>query len=238
MKIFTHSALLMLLLGSALWALPSCTRHENQPNQTHFEALKYLALGDSYTIGTSINYDKNWPSQLTDSLKSHNFSVDTTVIIAQNGWTTTDLKTGIAETEPKQDFNLVSLLIGVNNQYQGMDISVYKTDFRELLEQAITFAGGDTSRVFVVSIPNYGVTPFASSKNPAKIRAELSAYNQIAQKISAEYTIPFINITPISELATDNPNTLLAADKLHPSAEMYSKWIEKIQPTIVNIMEP
>jgi lysophospholipase L1-like esterase len=119
-----------------------------------------------------------------------------------------------------------------------MDIELYKTEFRELLEQAILFTGGNPSQVFVVSIPNYGVTPFASSKNPKKIQIELNAYNQIARKISREYHIPFINITPISELAAGDPGTLLATDSLHPSAKMYSLWIEKIRPVAIKIIEP
>ncbi len=199
------------------------------------EPVRYLALGDSYTIGTGIEVENSWPNQLADSLRAKGFSIDTTQIIATNGWTTTDLKNGIDNEDLSSTFDVVSLLIGVNNQYQGLGLDVYRTEFRELIDQAITFASGDTSNVFVVSIPNYGVTPFAQSKNPVIIRQEIQVYNDIARQISAEYSIPFLNITPISEQAEDDAS-LLASDNLHPSAKMYAMWIHEILPTVTDII--
>jgi lysophospholipase L1-like esterase len=226
---------LLLLLLTLLPFSANCQSDKNEQNYTQ-EPILYLALGDSYTIGTAINPENSYPHQLADSLQKMGVSVDTTQIIATNGWTTTDLKKGILDKKPDSSFNLVSLLIGVNNQYQGKSILLYKTEFRELLEQAIAFAGGNADQVFVVSIPNYGVTPFAESRNPAKIGSELIEYDRIAKEISTEYGITFINITPISELATDDLS-LLASDELHPSAKMYSMWIGEILPTVTKILK-
>ncbi|MEX0724136.1 MAG: SGNH/GDSL hydrolase family protein [Gracilimonas sp.] len=207
----------------------------NSNSESEPASISYLALGDSYTIGTGISEENNYPNQLTESLVSSNFTVSELEIIAVNGWTTTDLKVGIEQEKPDSTFDLVSLLIGVNNQYQGLDIELYQNEFRELLEQSIAFAQGDTRRVFVLSIPNYGVTPFAQSRDTAAIRQEIAIYNEIAENISVEYDIPFIDITPISELAADDTD-LLASDNLHPSAEMYGLWVEEMLPTIKQIL--
>ncbi|MCP9290408.1 SGNH/GDSL hydrolase family protein [Gracilimonas sediminicola] len=217
--------------------LSNCDTKVKKTASESAEPISYLALGDSYTIGTGIEQENNYPNQLADSLATLGFQMDTTLIIATNGWTTADLKNGIAEHNPSSDFDLVSLLIGVNNQYQWLDIELYKAEFRELLEQAIGFAGGDSRKVFVISIPNYGVTPFAQSKEPETIRRKISEYNSIAEDISGEYGITFINITPISEMAEEDLS-LLAPDELHPSTKMYSMWVEEMLPTVTHILEP
>jgi lysophospholipase L1-like esterase len=235
MNTFLKTTLLLPLFLTLFLISANCqTNKENQKYEK--EPIRYLALGDSYTIGTAINPENSYPYQLADTLRMMGISVDTTQIIATNGWTTTDLKNGIQEADPSSGFDMVSLLIGVNNQYQGKEIELYKAEFRELLEQAIGFAGGKADRVIVISIPNYGVTPFAASRNPEKIGTELIEYDRIAKEISGEYDIPFINITPISELATDDLS-LLASDELHPSAKMYSMWIGEILPTVTKIIE-
>ncbi len=228
--IFFQVLFFVLLISNCDTKIKKSASDSTQP-------VSYLALGDSYTIGTGIEQEHNYPNQLADSLANLGFQIDTLQIIATNGWTTTDLKNGIAEHSPSSDFDLVSLLIGVNNQYQWLDIELYKTEFRELLEQAIGFAGGDSRKVFVISIPNYGVTPFAQSKDPETIRRKIKEYNSIAEDISSEYDVPFINITPISEMAEDDLS-LLASDELHPSAKMYSMWIEEMLPTVTHILEP
>lgn len=228
--LFNISFLLLFLIFT------NCKRDIEHPPANSPTPVTYLALGDSYTIGTGIEEANNWPNQLADSLTANGLPVDTTQIIATNGWTTTDLKNGIEHENPDSAFGLVSLLIGVNNQYQGLEVDLYRSEFRELLEQAIAFAANDTGNVFVVSIPNYGVTPFAASRNPVTIRQEIEVYNDIAKQISAEYNIPFINITSISELAA-NEASLLASDELHPSAKMYAMWIEEMLPTITKIIK-
>ncbi|MEQ9308706.1 MAG: SGNH/GDSL hydrolase family protein [Balneolaceae bacterium] len=203
---------------------------------SHPTTIKYLALGDSYTIGESVPEPMRWPLQLTDSLIKNGIETEKVDIIARTGWTTAELKQGIIDNPPSPPYDLVSLLIGVNNQYRGYDIEIYRIEFRELLEQAIEFANNDSSRVFVVSIPNYGVTPFGQSRGEDKIRKELLEYDRIAKEIATEYNIPFINITPISEKAKENL-TFIASDNLHPSGEMYSEWVHEMLPTVLSLIE-
>ncbi|MDR9419410.1 SGNH/GDSL hydrolase family protein [Gracilimonas sp.] len=232
---------IFILINISLLLLSGCNndvkKAENPNSSPEIESISYLALGDSYTIGTGINPEQSWPYQLRDSLQTLDIPLQKTDIIAVNGWTTADLQNGINEAKPDSAYDLVSLLIGVNNQYQGMDIDFYRKEFRELLEQAITFANSDADRIFVISIPNYGVTPFAESRNPDEILQEIETYNDIAEKIAAEYNIPIVNITSISELAAKD-STLLASDELHPSAKMYAMWVEKMLPTVTQIIQP
>ena len=178
--------------------------------------LRFLALGDSYTIGESVSENERWPNQLSDSLSTKGFEFEEVNIIATTGWTTAELQAGILKANPDSSYDMVSLLIGVNNQYRGYDVNIYRTEFKELLEKAIVLANGDTKKVFVVSIPNYGVTPFGESLGEDRIREELLYYDAIADSIAQTVGIPFVNITPISEDATTNPG-LIAGDQLHPS---------------------
>ena len=193
--------------------------------------ISYLALGDSYTIGEAVSEDQRWPVQLTEKLNDAGIHVDDPLIIAKTGWTTDELQKAIVEKNPKTDYDIVSLLIGVNNQYRGYPIDQYKKEFRELLHQAVAFADGDTTKVFVVSIPNYGVTPFGIEKGEEKIRQELLVYDSIADSISSAYNIPFINITPISEKAKKD-SSYIASDQLHPSGKQYSEWVDLILPKV------
>jgi lysophospholipase L1-like esterase len=191
--------------------------------------ISYLALGDSYTIGESVPEDERWPVILSNELSESGIEVNDPLIIAKTGWTTNELQEAIAEKNPKTDYDLVSLLIGVNNQYRGYPIDQYKKEFKELLLQAVAFADGDSSKVFVVSIPNYGVTPFGIEKGEEKIRQELLVYDAIADSISSEMNIPFVNITPVSEKAKED-STYIASDQLHPSGKQYKDWVDLILP--------
>jgi lysophospholipase L1-like esterase len=226
-----------LTLILALLLISGCsTEKKTSDTESHQKStISYLALGDSYTIGESVSEQLRWPVQLSDSLEAQGYTVNETRIIAKTGWTTAELQEGIEQAQPDSSYDLVSLLIGVNNQYRGYDIDIYKTEFRELLEQSIAFASGDTSKVFVVSIPNYGVTPFGLSKEES-IRTELLEYDAIAESIASEYGIPFVNITPISEKAKDDPS-LVAMDNLHPSGSMYTQWVSEILPVVTTLLE-
>jgi lysophospholipase L1-like esterase len=193
--------------------------------------IKYLALGDSYTIGQSVEINERFPVQLIDSLRRRGYKCENTQIIARTGWRTDDLMTAINTQNITDTFDLVSLLIGVNNQYQGKPISVYRTEFRQLLERAIAFAGGDVDKVFVLSIPDYSVTPFGSS-NAQQISSEIDAFNAVNLEITDSLKVQYFDITPISRMAANDP-ALLANDQLHPSGKMYRLWVS----LMLNVVE-
>ena len=199
----------------------------------------YLALGDSYTIGQNVTEAERFPVQLIEKLNVDGFDFVSPKIIAQTGWTTKNLQTNIAsENIEGQTFDIVSLLIGVNNQFQGRDIEEYKTEFTELLEQAITFANNDEDKVFVISIPDYAFTPFGqSSGNAETISLEIDAFNAACKDITEAKGVVFFNITPISRQGLDEPE-LVASDNLHPSAEQYRRWTasfyEEVKSLIVD----
>ena len=187
--------------------------------------LQYLALGDSYTIGESVKEEERFPVQLVDSLRERGYAFSDPKIIAQTGWRTDNLMNAIIAENITDTFDIVSLLIGVNNQYQGKTAEEYRQPFRALLEQAISFAGGDTSKVFVISIPDYGVTPFGSNGNPQQIAQEIDEFNAVNLEVADSLNITYFNITPITrQAATDQ--TLTANDGLHPSGKMYRLWVE------------
>jgi len=194
------------------------------------EPLRFLALGDSYTIGESVDENARWPVQLVDSLQSRGYRVDSLKIIATTGWRTDQLLQAI-ETQKPDGFNLVSLLIGVNNQYQGGALEVYKVEFEALLKKAIELAGGDRYKVFVLSIPDYAFTPFANGDTV--ITRELDAFNQINRSITNQYGVSYFHITDITRNGLKQPD-LVAGDGLHPSEKMYALWVERIMEIIPN----
>ncbi|OEK01401.1 lysophospholipase [Roseivirga sp. 4D4] len=196
----------------------------------------YLALGDSYTIGESVDISERWPVQLVKTLNDQGTEMAEPKIIATTGWRTDDLQKGIREDKGLlENYDLVSLLIGVNNQYQGKAIAQYKKEFEELINTAIKFAGNNPKKVFVVSIPDYGKTPFGAKKEK-QIAKELDEYNRIAKHIALSYGIPFFNITPISREAKERPE-LIAKDKLHPSGKMYSEWVALFADDVAKIVK-
>lgn len=191
------------------------------------ERVKFLALGDSYTIGQSVPVAERWPVQMIEELKSDkDLACDDPRIIATTGWRTDQLKAAILNAAiTPGSYNLVSLLIGVNNQYQGRSADVYAQEFEELLQMAIDLAV-DKERVFVVSIPDYGYTPFGES-DQANISTELDEFNRINKSIAESKGVLYINITDISRLGLQDPD-LVAGDRLHPSGKMYKAWIDRI----------
>lgn len=200
-------------------------------------AINYLALGDSYTIGTGlVDENDKYPQQLMDRLNSDpRINGNEPRVIARNGWTTGNLLFATDTATFDTTYSLVSLLIGVNNQFQNRTIEEYTEEFETLLNRAITYAGNDTSRVFVLSIPDYGVTPFGAS-NAEEIAEEIDLFNHINRSISTIYGVTYFDITPISRTAENMPN-LIAPDNLHPSGEMYSLWIDLIEKDVRNLID-
>ena len=196
---------------------------------------QYLALGDSYTIGESVDEKYSWPIQLKFNLlnSDSNTSLDSVRIIAKTGWTTSDLLNYISNIKINNHYDLVSLLIGVNNQFRGYDTNIYEKEFEKLLIKSIGFANSNFSNVFVLSIPDYGVTPFGKLRDSEKIKSEINLYNEINYKISKKYGVLYFDITDISRLA-EFDSTLLADDMLHPSKKMYNLWVEKIADQVIN----
>ena len=192
-----------------------------QINEKSEKRYNYLALGDSYTIAESLNLIDSYPHQLKNQLKK----IDSVNIIAKTGWTTGELIDTLKSLNINNKYDYVSLLIGVNNQYREYDISIFEEEFEYLLNLAIQYAN-DRSKVFVISIPDYGVTPFGF-KNRDKIYKEIDQYNLIKRKIVEKYNIRFYDVTDISREAKEK-KYLIAEDSLHPSREMYSLWVDRI----------
>lgn len=188
-------------------------------SETH---TRYLALGDSYTIGESVAEADRYPVQLAHALK-----MSEPQIIAKTGWTTDELNAAIDKADPHGPYDLVTLLIGVNNQYRGRSADEYRTQFAALLQRAIGFAGGKTRNVVVISIPDWGVTPFAKDRDRAKIGREIDQFNAINREETLRAGARYVDITPESRKAATDA-TLVAGDGLHPSGKMYSEWTQSI----------
>lgn len=200
-------------------------------------SVRILALGDSYTIGESVPENERWPVQLAGLLSGEGIQAEVS-IIARTGWTTDELWQAIQAAEISPPYDLVSLLIGVNNQYRGRDPQEYREQFAFLLGKAIEFAGGDPAKVIVLSIPDWGVTPFAAGRGvlPEKVAGEIDLFNAINREETARLGAYYVDVTPTSRLAVDQPG-LIAGDGLHPSGQMYSLWTELALPVALQILQ-
>ncbi|MBU1013968.1 MAG: SGNH/GDSL hydrolase family protein [Bacteroidetes bacterium] len=212
----------------------SCNLNHQSKN-TKSEPIKYLALGDSYTIGESVLESERWPVQLVNNLKAKNIDAEVN-ILAKTGWTTDELLKAIKDSTLTESYDLVSLLIGVNNQYRGRSVENFKEEFRVLLNTALAFAGNDPTKVFVVSIPDWGVTPFAMERDKDQIAGEIDHFNQICEDVCLKNKVLFIDITDISRNVYAD-EMLVAADGLHPSGKMYAQWVDRIFPYISEIID-
>lgn len=197
--------------------------------------IRYLALGDSYTIGESVEEAERFPNQLAAMLAAEDVTVDVQ-IIARTGWTTDELWQGIQANTVTPPYDMVSLLIGVNNQYRGRSSEEYREGFIFLLNKAIEYAGGDAKRVIVFSIPDWGVTPFAYGKDTTQIANEIDAFNKINLEESTKAGTHYVDVTPSSRLAL-NDKTLIAGDGLHPSGKMYAEWAKTALPIALSILK-
>lgn len=238
MNMITRPLLFKIAIGVIiLTALYSCSTKMNQadmqslPADTIASPHTFLALGDSYTIGQSVAIQDRFPNQAVQLLHGQNISVADPDIIATTGWTTRDLLNALDASPPRTDYTLVTLLIGVNNQYQGRSIAEYTTEFTDLLNRAIQYAANRKNRVFVLSIPDYSVTPFAASYDTARIAREIDQFNAVNKSISLQMGVTWIDITGISREAKNDP-TLIAGDGLHPSGLQYKRWDDLLVPKL------
>ncbi len=190
-------------------------------------ALRYLALGDSYTIGEGVDPAERWPAVLAAALRADGLDVADPEIIAVTGWTVAELDAAIDAADPQGPFALVTLLIGVNDQYRGGTAEAYRPAFRAMLRRAVGFAGGEARRVVVLAIPDWGVTPFAEGRDRPAIGAALDAFNAAARDETAAAGAHWVDIAPVSRMfgATET-----APDGLHPSGELYARWARLALP--------
>ncbi|MNJ91657.1 GDSL-like Lipase/Acylhydrolase [compost metagenome] len=219
---------IVVILGCDKNSVNSMTEHKRS----------YLALGDSYTIGESVAMESNFPYQLAAKLNQEGLDVGQPHIIATTGWTTSELQTAIKEAALKQKFDLVTLLIGVNNQYRGESLSAYRKEFKELLQTALDFANGDKAHVFVVSIPDWGVTPYGlnSGRDQQTIAAEIDAFNAINKEETLAMGVSYTDITAASRRALSDQE-LVATDGLHYSAKMHAEWVSSLLPAVVKVFK-
>ena len=233
-KVLSLAFLFTLILSSTSCAQEQSDEVVSNPlEDTEIEAsITYLALGDSYTIGQGVEVSQRWPNQLATTLNTQGVSFNKVDIIARTGWTARNLMDAIQEENPTQ-YDLVSLLIGVNNQYQQKSFELFKTELDSLINTSILLAG-NKDNVFMVSIPDYGVTPFGASWSD-QIAKELDQYNLHIQEQCELYGITFINITDISR-ELGNKENALASDQLHPSGFQYGLWVDRIAPVVLQLI--
>jgi lysophospholipase L1-like esterase len=199
--------------------------------------LTILSLGDSYTIGEGVAPEQRWPMQMAVAMRSLGLEVQDPTIIARTGWTTDELQAGIADSKLESRYDWVTVLIGVNNQYRGRDVEEYRKQLNKLLRFAIEKSGGNPKRVVALSIPDWGVTPFAKDRDVKKIATAIDSYNRVKREECERLGIHFVDITDISRQASDASNGLLAEDGLHPSGAMYRRWVERVVPIIKKELE-
>lgn len=197
--------------------------------------IRYLALGDSYTIGEMVAERHRWPNQLAELLEDEGVPSELT-IVARTGWTVDELWQGIQANPPEGTFDMVSLLIGVNDQYRGYPVDGYREDIRFMLGKAIEYAGGNPKRVVVLSIPDWGVTPFASSRDVDLVSRQIDEFNAVNLEEAEAAGAYYVDVTAISRMAQGDAE-LIAEDQLHPSGKMYQLWAEKVLPIALDILK-
>ncbi|MEO8742675.1 MAG: SGNH/GDSL hydrolase family protein [Lysobacteraceae bacterium] len=197
----------------------------------HMASTTFLALGDSYTIGEAVPESARWPVQLAARLRERGIGIDAPRIIATTGWTTDELFAAMDDSTFAPPYALVTLMIGVNNQYRGHAVDAYRTQFDALLKRAIRLAGDDATRVIVLSTPDWGATPFGhgSGRDLKAISMQIDAFNAVAHAETSELGAAWIDVTPVSREVAQHPE-YVAHDGLHPSGAMYAKWVELVLP--------
>lgn len=223
----------LLIVAAFIGCKPNnnATRSNSDKTKSQKNLPTYLALGDSYTIGEQVETEQSFPFQLVNELRNRGINFSSPKIIAKTGWRTDELLAASKDIE-SNSYDLVSLLIGVNNQYQGKSITDFSTEFELLLENAINYSKKDAKGVFVLSIPDYGVTPFMRGKDVDKVQGEIKMFNAAIKTISEKHDVQVYDVTEISRMAKKDVS-LIANDKLHPSAKMYNIWIMKNVDSII-----
>jgi lysophospholipase L1-like esterase len=228
------TSLLFLIL------LVGCTSDLSVPEpalgETHMPALRFLALGDSYTIGEHVAARSRWPNQLAKLLEGEGIQTEVT-IIARTGWTVDELWEGIQANPPEGTYDLVTLLIGVNDQFRGYPAQGYRDKFRFMLEKAILYSGGHPDKVIVLSIPDWGFTPFAAARGDIEpISQQIDEFNAVNLEETKNVAAHYVDVTIISRMALDDFE-LIAGDRLHPSRKMYAMWAEKVLPVALEVLQ-
>ncbi len=233
---YAHMLYKLTFIFSLLSFIPSCSQTEEIRSEqivdesNNQEIITYLALGDSYTIGESVDFEDSFPAQLSTRIEENKNLLVNTTVIAQTGWRTDQLISAVGGRE-SADYNLVTLLIGVNNQFQSRPFSQYETEFTTLLNKAINLAGNDANKVIILSIPDYYYTPYGQSNGNELISLQLDEYNNFAKSIAKEKGVTFLDITDITRKGLDEPE-LVADDGLHPSGLAYEKFVERLYPLV------
>ncbi|MCW3072966.1 MAG: lysophospholipase and related esterase [Flaviaesturariibacter sp.] len=217
----------LLLISSVAGGCKKESEAVVAPNPTPVVAgaKTYLALGDSYTIGQSVGAEERFPFLAAASLRAQGVSINNPRYIATTGWTTANLQSAINGAGSLGAYDLVTLLIGVNDQYQGVDTALYRTRFTQLLQKSIELAGGKKTQVFVLSIPDYSATPFVSPGSKPRVSAEIDWFNSINKQVTVAYGVSYIDITPLTRQAANDPS-LLANDGLHYSGKEHKLWAD------------
>jgi lysophospholipase L1-like esterase len=194
--------------------------------------VRFLALGDSYTIGEGVAETERWPSHLVRRLDDRGIRLTDVQLVAQTAWTADELADAIDEARPRGPFDLVTLMVGVNDQYRSRPVSAFAPEYQRLIARSIAFAHGEARRVIAISIPDWGATPFASGRDRDLIAREIEAYNERSRKLALRARVAWVDVTPASRATLFEPS-LVTADGLHPSGQMYARWADLIAPAAV-----
>jgi lysophospholipase L1-like esterase len=234
MRLFFFAAVFLASCASPDIIAPMASAPATPPAAA---SISYLALGDSYTIGEGAEPADRWPVQLADMARQQGLSLAAPDIVARTGWTTAELQQAIAGSgNHRTDYGLVSLLIGVNNQYRGQSVETYKTEFRQLLTTAAGFAGGSMKKVVVLSIPDWGQTPYAAGRDQARIGREIDQFNTVAQAECQQLGVAFVDITPLTRAAAGYRKQF-TTDGLHYTGLQMRIWAERALPVVKEILK-
>ena len=207
-------------------ALLSACAAPSPPDQ---DAARLLALGDSYTVGEGLPADQSWPAQLSRALEAEETAVGELQVIARTGWTSEALLSALQEADPQGPYDLVTVMVGVNDQFNSLSIDAYRANLRALIEQAVSLAGGDAARVIVLSIPDWSASPAGAQFAPQRVPVEIARFNQVCQEEAQRAGTRYVDVTPLSLLMSEREE-YSAPDGLHPSGEQYRAWVELILP--------